>query len=116
MNIAAEFITCPKDKCPLDVLAEQGKELVGAWIYLHDSAVKRLAKSANDDFIDDGYREMYWEDTDKYPSTTLKIDDNRHLEWNLVHMIDADDIAFKKIEPTPAKIFFVKMEANEEKE
>lgn len=115
-TIATEFITCPRGKCPLDVLADMGKETVGAWIYLSDKAVAKLAKSADDDYTDDGFREMVWNGTEKYPPTLLRLDDNRHLKWNLVHKIDAEDIAFKEIPSIPAKIFFVKLEAKKKKE
>ena len=112
-NIIAEFITCPKDKCPLDVLADMGKEVVGAWIFLHEDAVKKLAKSVDDDFYDDGYREMYWQETEKYPSAAIKLEELKKIKWNLIHMIDASDIAFKTIPEKPEKIFYIRMEGKE---
>ena len=75
--------------------------------------INELAKSVDDDFYDDGYREMYWEETEKYPSATIKLEELKKIKWNLIHMIDASDIAFKTIPEKPEKIFYIKMEGKE---
>lgn len=35
----------PKDKCPLDVLAEMKERTANAWIFLHHNAVEKLQRS-----------------------------------------------------------------------
>lgn len=105
-----ELLVCPKDKCPLDLLADLGKETVNAWIYLHDNAVDRIAQSATEDIMGNEFREMYWEATDDYPSTEIYLDKAKRLDWHLIYKIEADDIAFKSIIATPEILFFVKMQ------
>lgn len=42
-----EVTLVPKDKCPLDVLADMEERTADAWIYFHENAVKKLEKSCD---------------------------------------------------------------------
>ena len=69
-----EVILVPKDKCPLDVLAEMGERTKNSWIFLHQNAVDKLTITADES------REVffgfvfYWKSTKESPETSLKVD------------------------------------------
>lgn len=101
-----EVILVPKDKCPLDVLAEMGERTKNSWIFLHDNAISKLIKTA--DYIEeDEYQEIVWHATEKYPATTLDIENGG--TWHKVYRIIAEDIAFEHEPQDPEDIFFLKM-------
>lgn len=110
--MSIEFAICPKDKCPLDYLSDMEGEAVGAWIYLHDSCVERLNKTADKNETKDKVRNMYWNATDKWAATDLKMQDDPKLVWHLVYKIDAPDIQFKDIPETPIAVFFITMQGS----
>ena len=110
MEFKAELIICPKGKCPLDLLADMGTEIVDAWILLHDNAVERLVKTVTDDIAGAEYRELYWDATQEYPATAVYLDKGKQLDYHLVYKIRANDISFKDIPSTPEKIFLIKMQ------
>lgn len=47
-SMKKEVILVPKDKCPLDVLAEMGERTKNAWIFLHQNATEKLKKTADE--------------------------------------------------------------------
>ena len=104
-----EVTIVPKDKCPLDVLAEMGGRVSNSWIFLHKNAVEKLWITA--DIIDKFplIIQMQWAQTPKYPATLLSII-NLNEEWFKVSKINATDIAFKIAPSDPEQIFFLKME------
>ena len=105
-----EITIVPKDKCPLDVLAELGERTSKAWIFLHANAVEKLRSTV------DGFEEYYnsftlrWDASDKSPKTSINISDTSGFEWYEVFNIDAENIAFKNSSVDPEEIFFLKME------
>ena len=103
-----EVTLVPKDKCPLDVLAEIGTQTANAWIFLHKNAVEKLRTTADEiiDAVD--FLKMYWSGTEKYPSTTILLEGT--ATWYKVSTIEADDIAFKQSVSDPEHIFFLQME------
>lgn len=96
----------PKDKCPLDVLADLGERTKNSWIFLHDNAVGKLTKTA-DCIKEDEYLELVWSATEKYPAATLDIEIAG--TWHKIYRIIADDIAFEHEPQDPEEIFFLKM-------
>lgn len=100
----------PKDKCPLDILAEMGDRTKNAWVYLHWEAVNKLEKTC------DGYEELAhsirlsWNATDEFPSTTITIGTEVIGTWKPVYFIEAEDIAFESQASDPEEIFFLKMD------
>ena len=87
-----DVIIVPKDKCPLDVLAELGSKTGKAWVFLHTTAIEKLLKTA--DTVDCfGSFQIEWKETEKYPATTILVEDTKK-DWSRVCRINASDIAF----------------------
>lgn len=107
-----EVILVPKDKCPLDVLAEMGEQTKSAWIFLHRNAVEKLTSTADDHLVHMhcNSQQFYWEATDAFPDTLLWIEIHSDTVWLKVYRIEADDIAFKLPADNPDDIIFVKMD------
>ena len=106
-----EVILIPKDKCPLDVIAELGSQARNAWIFLHDNAVTHLEETASYVSVNDECQKMTWCATKSYPATVLRIEKNALSIWAKVYEIDASDIAFEKAPMDPENIFFLKMDS-----
>jgi len=107
-----EVILVPKDKCPLDVLAEMGERIKNSWIFLHENAYEKLKSTCDtqEKFNLNSYHSLSWNATDNYPETNIRIYCNSIGVWYLVSMISAVDISFKHISKDPEDIFFLKME------
>ena len=105
-----EVILVPKDKCPLDVLAEMGERTKNSWIFLHQNAVDKLRRTADEICeIAVGVNSFYWKSTEEFPETILRFDISRGV-WSKVTRITADDIAFKITSTDPEDIYFLKMD------
>ena len=102
----------PKDKCPLNVLAELGEQTKSAWIFLHRNAVEKLISIADDHRtrMSHDLRELFWNATNAFPETTIWIEFDPEKVWLEVYRIDADDIAFNLPADDPDNILFVKMD------
>lgn len=105
-----EVIIVPKDKCPLDVLAEMGEQTKSSWIYLHKTAFDKLMSENCSKKDEMTFCELTFEETDDYPKTTILINDTGGGVWFTVCSISANDIAFKGRAMDPENIFFLKME------
>ena len=106
-----EIVIVPKDKCPLDILAEMGENTSSSWIFLHKNAVKKLQSIADEYEANPGYfQKCFWKSTDRFPETTVLTEFNSEKEWLKILRIEADDIAFKFPANDPDNIFFLKME------
>lgn len=105
-----EVIPVPKDKCPLDVLAEMGERTKNAWIFLHQNATEKLKKTADEcKYSSSPVYTLLWNATDEFPETRVRID-IMYGEWSSVDRISANDIAFKQKSANPEDIFFLKMD------
>ena len=102
----------PKDKCPLDVLAEMGEATKSAWIFLHRNAVEKLISIADDHRVrmHCNSQQFYWEATDTFPDTFLWVELHPDKVWLEVYRIEADDIAFNLPADDPDDIIFMKMD------
>lgn len=101
-----EVILVPKDKCPLDVLAEMGERTKNLWIFIHDDAISKLKETA--DYVEEGeYQEFVWTETEECLATFLDIEIQG--TWHRVYRIIVDDIAFEHEPQDPEDIFFLKM-------
>lgn len=119
MNV--NVITVPKDKCPLDVIAEMGENSRNAWLFFDHNCKEDLFQKADDVITREGnspYEGMthtlVWAATDKFPETKLVIElftghDDLIGTW-AVKQIAADDIAFEKRTAIPTEICFFKKE------
>lgn len=110
-----EVILVPKDKCPMDVLAEMGERIRNSWIFLHENAYEHLLKSkgvrhsttnsmnANQTTL------IKWAATKEYPETVVFCEVPSPKGWGKITSIDAEDIAFGLSTHDPEDIFFLKM-------
>ena len=101
-----EVILVPKDKCPLDVLAEMGEKIRNAWIFIHKNAIEILCETAEDILVkEEGVLDAFWE----HPRTNIIVQAHKPV-WSKVYEIKADDISFTVSTDDPEDIFFLKME------
>lgn len=108
-----EVILVPKDKCPLDVLAEMGERTKESWIFLHSNAVEKLQHSDGVS-CKEGRRQgtlvLTWEATEAYLQTRIVVDIcGLNAEWKPIIYILASDIAFGLMPVDPEDIYFLKM-------
>lgn len=109
-----EVIIVPKDKCPLDVLAEMGNRTENAWIFLHSNAFQKLQRSEGvscEEGSRDGVIVLTWEETNDYPETRIAIDICAlATDWKPIISISASDISFNLMPVDPEDLYFLKME------
>lgn len=111
-----EVILVPKDKCPLDVLAEMGERIRKSWIFLHENAYQHLLKSegashstensmnANQETL------ITWDATKDYPKTVVFCEVPSPKGWGKITHIEAEDISFGLSPHDPEDIYFFKMD------
>lgn len=109
-----EVIIVPKDKCPLDVLAEMGERIRNSWIFLHENAYQKLSKTSDrhhkTNVMNDAESAcMKWNATDDFPETVIFCDVPR-VTWGKIRSIIASDIAYDMCPSDPEDIYFLKME------
>lgn len=107
-----EVIIVPKDKCPLDVLAEMEERTANAWIFLHQNAVEKLKDNCDvcNDVAHHEQITLSWEATEEYPATEVVINNKAHTDWLEIFRISASDIAFSIRSKNPEEIYFLKMD------
>lgn len=81
------------------MLAEMGERTKNAWIFLHQSALEKLA-----------YHELHWNATEEVPATSVLIEYNTQSDWPEVVGITAANIAFSLHSIDPEDIYFLKMD------
>jgi len=108
-----EVILVPKDKCPLDVLAEMGNRIRESWIFLNTNAVEKLQHSDGvscEEGRKQGTLVLTWKATESYPETRIVVDICAlDTEWKPIILISAYDIAYDLIPVDPEDILFLKM-------
>ena len=109
-----EVIIVPKDKCPLDVLAEMEERTKDAWIFLHRNAFEKL-KNSEGVSVKEGNKVgtlvFTWEATEEYPETRIVVDVcGMTTDWKPIILISASDIAFNLMPGDPEDIYFLKMD------
>ena len=108
-----EVILVPKDKCPLDVLAEMGEQTRYSWIFFHANVIQKLVSMPDNTFCadSDDNVDFRWEATKDYPETRLITSGYPFVNssWHIVYKIIAEDIAFSAPNVDPEEIFFLKM-------
>lgn len=107
-----EVILVPKEKCPLDVLAEMGERTKNSWIFFHYNVVESLCQTAEVDTGHTSYIMCEWKATKDFPKTLLYIEEflGTAKVWIKVLRIDAVDIAFSIPSADPEDIYFLKMD------
>lgn len=108
-----EIIFVPKDKCPLDVIAEMGERTKESWIFLNFNAVEKLQHSDGvscEEGRKQGTLVLTWKATEAYPETRIVVDIcGLNTEWKPIISISASDIPFTLMPVDPEDIFFLKM-------
>ena len=109
-----EVTIVPKDKCPLDVLAELGERTENAWIFLDVMCCNKLVESEGCEVYtrkdDETQMQLKWKATKEYPATTVLFEVPIGFGWGKIISIEAEDIAFTFEMADPEEIFFLKME------
>ena len=111
-----EVILVPKDKCPLDVLAEMGNYIRNSWIFIHENAYQKLLKSEGARFSDCNRMNaaqitlIVFEATENYPKTSVFCEKPDAEGWGKITHIEAEDISYGFSPNDPEDIFFLRME------
>ena len=107
-----EVIIVPKDKCPLNLLAEIGDRIKESWIFLHFNAVEKLQHSDGVSYEEGrkrGTLVLTWEATESYPATKIVVDLASSTDWKPIILISASDIPYDLMPVDPEDLFFLKM-------
>ena len=108
-----EVIIVPRDKCPLDMLAEMGELVRKSWIFLNFNAVDKLRETSDEQEDQNRGRDLklVWNATEEFPQTEVVIDVSGFpAEWKPITLISASDISYDFMPTDPEDIFFLKME------
>lgn len=105
-----EIILVPKNKCPLDILAEMGEKIKDSWIHFHQNLIEELADSADICFCTatteiTAYK-LTWRAKNRTPKTEIVLKSTTS-EWFSVDSIFASDIAFKYASNNPDSLYFL---------
>lgn len=96
-----EVIIVPKDKCPLNVLAEMGEETYGVGIIFSHTSLYKLKRTADRfEEIDFTSYLLSWNATKDFPKTTIVVVEETSLINSFYYqyravLISANDIYFK---------------------
>lgn len=110
-----EVIIVPKDKCPLDVLADMGEKLLGVGILFSITSLNKLRGTADRyEKLDPTAYLLSWNATKDFPQTTLIVvgeysSDSSAYEYRATY-INADDICFRTQWDDRALDYFLTME------
>ena len=105
-----EIIFVPKNKCPLDTLAEMGEKIKNSWINFDQNLVEELAASADICFCTSttemtAYK-LTWRAKNRTSKTEIVLK-SATSEWFSVGSIFASDIAFKYASNDPDSLYFL---------
>ena len=101
-------INVPKDKCPLDLLAEMGDRIKDSALFFDYNIVNQLKDSA-DNFDESGKNILiFFEATETSPETVVTLTKVRTPYYEII-CIKAPDISFTtKVEEPKEYLFFTK--------
>lgn len=104
-------IIVPTGKCPLNILANLGVATKNARILFDYTVEQELLKTADKVVIGDSV-EYYWNATDKYSKTSLKVDGSTTEcgRYSKVLEIDSERISFKHDPEAPKFTIYLMME------
>lgn len=106
-----EVILVPKEKCPLNVLAEMGEKTENAWIFLDASAYNKLLESDGCEVVYNTEEKIMlrWKATEEYSETEVYMGVPTSCGWGEIISIKDEGIAFTFPKADPEDIFFLKM-------
>ena len=104
-------IIVPTGKCPLNILANLGVAIKNSRILFDYTVERELSKTADKVVIGDSI-EYYWNATDKYSKTSLKVERSTTEcgRYCKVLEIDSERIAFKHDPEVPNFTIYLMME------
>lgn len=104
-------IIVPKDKHPLELLAELGNRTRYAWIFLHKNVIAKLNESCTNKKQTRGFSTtLYsWNKTEKIPDTFVSVDYFTN-SWSAVICIRSSAISFCSRSEEPTEMIFIKMD------
>lgn len=111
-----EVILVPKDKCPIDVLAEMGERIRKSWIFLHANAYEHLLESRGVSYSTFDNMNAAQNTLIKLEATAIRPETDIFCEvpsrngWGKITRINASDIPYGIPPSDPEDIFFLKME------
>ena len=102
-------IIVPKDRCPLEVLAEMGERTRNAWIFLHKNVFERLRRSCDEENWTEFecYTHFFWKTTIEQELISVSLFTE---PWYSVGYIKSPNIAFDVRTAEPEETLFLKME------
>lgn len=104
-----EIDLVPYDKCVLDYLAELGERTANASISIDEGCLEQMYERCDKVTGIRGFLvTLHYNGSDEYPPADVTIKCGK--TWNLILLIDADDIPFKAHSDDPEEIFFLKLE------
>lgn len=108
-------IMVPKDKYPLDVLAELGEQTRNSWIFIERKLVLNLLSECSETNINcyvDGIHciRALFNATQESPATMIWLCNTAKAAWMMVAQIDAENIAFSTPFDDPDEILMLKGE------
>lgn len=110
-----EVIIVPKDKCPLDVLADMGEKTNGVGILFSPTALGRLLSTVDRCYeVDYTAFFLSWNATAEFPKTSIILlgepsDTPNVFQYRVIY-INAEDICFKKQLDNRTMEYFLTME------
>ncbi len=110
-----EVIIVPKDKCPLDVLAEMKEQTYAVGILFSVIALNKLMSTADRcEELDDSAYLLSWNATENFPKTTIVVVSEPSEIPNIIEyravFINADDICFRSQWDDRTVDYFLTME------
>lgn len=110
-----EVIIVPKDKCPLDALAEMKEQTYGVGILFSVIALNNLMSTVDRcEELDDSAYLLSWNATEKFPKTTIVVvsepSEIPHVTQYRAVFINADDICFRSQWDDRTVDYFLTME------
>lgn len=110
-NIKPQYLECPDDTCPLDLIANLGERTRNSRIYLGEKAIERLKSTCNKHVHTGGSLSIFFNASKSFPSTELliKMHDEEKDGYFEIRYIKAEDIPFEEPSSNPNEIFKIEM-------
>lgn len=110
-----EYLFVPKDKYPLDFLAEMGDRNKNSWIFLHESIITELRNNTDcmHEYAVSNLEILTWKISSPYYRTKLFYSCFENMPLYTTLKIISNEIAFKEISiiEQPDHVFLLKMAA-----
>jgi len=103
-------IMVERTKCPIDVIAELGKEAKEAWIFLSPDCVQNLTDTSDAQVYEGDFAGFKWDASEASVETTVYVE-YFFGGWASVFSIQASDIVFtNRTTNTPTETYILEMQ------